>query len=320
MTSTTTPDKDLLTRLSSTPLDTPIPADLLATALSAPPFAPSIPGSLNLRDVGALFPSHVRPGAAFRSGTLDNRAEQGQHLSSLLRSRLGVSRVYDFRRADEKGRQRSGAAGGEEEEEEEEVVEVLACPYMDGAEVPRPVVVGDFAAGEGGVLGVGYRDMYDDILRGYRTGFRMVFEGLRTVAEGEAVLFHCTGGKDRTGVMSALILDLMGVPAEQIAQEYALTRIGTEPFREMLLPIVLKAYGAGAAVAGGGGAADLNTPGMREFLSTDAAVMVDFVGRLRREHGGAEGYLRDSLGFSEKEVAQIRERLRPKGGEGAGGL
>lgn len=120
--------------------------------------------------------------------------------------------------------------------------------------------------------------------------------------------------------MSALILDLMGVPAEQIAQEYALTRIGTEPFREMLLPVVLKTYGAGAAVAGGGGAADLNTPGMREFLSTDAAVMVDFVGRLRTEHGGAEGYLRDSLGFSEEEVAQIRERLRPKGGEGAGGL
>lgn len=189
MSSITTPDKDLLARLSSTPLDTPIPPDLLATALSAPPFAPSIPGSLNLRDVGALFPSHVRPGAAFRSGTLD-RAEQGQHLSSLLRSRLGVARVYDFRRADEKGRRRGGAGG---EEEEEEVGEVLACPYMDGAEVPRPVVVGDFAAGEGGVLGVGYRDMYDDILRGYKTGFRMVFEGLRTVAEGEAVLFHCTG-------------------------------------------------------------------------------------------------------------------------------
>lgn len=125
--------------------------------------------------------------------------------------------------------------------------------------------------------------------------------------------------------MSALIFDLMGVPEELIGLDYAITRIGTEPFREKLLPAALKAFGGGekmsfsAATAAAAAAAaapevlDIDaTSGLREFLSTDAEVMVDFVDRVRREYGGAEGYLTQRLGFSKEQVEQIREKLRPK--------
>jgi len=37
---------------------------------------------------------------------------------------------------------------------------------------------------------------------------------------------HCTAGKDRTGVICALVLSLCGVEDEIISQEYALTEIG----------------------------------------------------------------------------------------------
>jgi len=36
-------------------------------------------------------------------------------------------------------------------------------------------------------------------------------------------LVHCAGGADRTGIISALVLGIAGVPAETIAQDYALT-------------------------------------------------------------------------------------------------
>lgn len=173
--------KNLLASLSATPLDEAIPGDLLTSVLSAPPFVTAVPGTLNLRDVGASAPAHVAPGRAFRSGTLD--FVPAPHLPS-LRSRLGVSRVYDFRRDDEVRAGRLEIDG----------VHVLACPYKDGKEMPASVVVSDFApAGDGGVPGRGYPNMYDDILGGYTTGFRLVFEGLRDAEKGEAVLFHCTG-------------------------------------------------------------------------------------------------------------------------------
>jgi hypothetical protein len=50
-------------------------------------------------------------------------------------------------------------------------------------------------------------------------------------------------GKDRTGVLAALILALMDTPPDIIAKDYVLTRIGVEPFREKLLGQLLLMLG-----------------------------------------------------------------------------
>ncbi|HJN50665.1 MAG: tyrosine-protein phosphatase [Pseudomonadales bacterium] len=42
-------------------------------------------------------------------------------------------------------------------------------------------------------------------------------------AENNASMYHCAGGKDRTGVISALLLGIAGVPDDTIAEDYALT-------------------------------------------------------------------------------------------------
>src|SRR5262249_9186048 len=42
-------------------------------------------------------------------------------------------------------------------------------------------------------------------------------------AEEGGVLIHCAGGRDRTGVMAALLLSAAGVPAEAAANDYALS-------------------------------------------------------------------------------------------------
>lgn len=70
-------------------------------------------------------------------------------------------------------------------------------------------------------------------LESYREVFQQM---LRWVLEnlGQPFLVHCTAGKDRTAVAVALLLSIAGVPKESIAHEYAVTRIGIEPVRELL--------------------------------------------------------------------------------------
>lgn len=51
---------------------------------------------------------------------------------------------------------------------------------------------------------------------------------------GAPFLIHCTAGKDRTAIAVALLLSIAGVPREFIAHDFALTRIGIEPVREVL--------------------------------------------------------------------------------------
>lgn len=46
---------------------------------------------------------------------------------------------------------------------------------------------------------------------------------------------HCTAGKDRTGVLVALVLALAGVEDEVIAKEYALTELGLAQWKEMIV-------------------------------------------------------------------------------------
>ncbi len=57
---------------------------------------------------------------------------------------------------------------------------------------------------------------------------------LLTEAEG-AALFHCTAGKDRTGLVAVLLLEAVGVDRQTIVDDFALTHDRIEPLRVRLL-------------------------------------------------------------------------------------
>jgi protein-tyrosine phosphatase len=69
------------------------------------------------------------------------------------------------------------------------------------------------------VVAVEYRNMLE---RGTHT----IAEVLAIVTDPSAypVMFHCSAGKDRTGVLSAVLLGVLGVPDETIITDYALSR------------------------------------------------------------------------------------------------
>ena len=58
--------------------------------------------------------------------------------------------------------------------------------------------------------------------RPYRPAIARVAAAIAT-AEAGMVLFNCTAGKDRTGIVAAMLLSLAGVESEKIAVDYALT-------------------------------------------------------------------------------------------------
>lgn len=64
-------------------------------------------------------------------------------------------------------------------------------------------------------------DRYLHIIEKRPQGFRDVFNAIAEAEDG--VLFHCYAGKDRTGLVAAMLLDLAGVPPDQIAADYAET-------------------------------------------------------------------------------------------------
>jgi protein-tyrosine phosphatase len=59
-------------------------------------------------------------------------------------------------------------------------------------------------------------------------GAEEIGQALRIIAAGDAPLvMHCASGKDRTGIMAAIILSLLGVAEADIVADYALTELAT---------------------------------------------------------------------------------------------
>jgi protein-tyrosine phosphatase len=124
---------------------------------------------------------------------------------------------------------------------------------------------------------------------------RSVGRSLRAVARAEkgAVVIHCVGGKDRTGLVAALLLHIAGVGKTEIAADYALSEVRLRP-RE--LERLARAEN------------DEERRIVRERSRTPAEAMLGVFDALDRRYGSVENYLR-AAGATDADFERIRERL-----------
>jgi protein-tyrosine phosphatase len=64
--------------------------------------------------------------------------------------------------------------------------------------------------------------VYLHALSSHQSSFRDIFHTMATY-DGGAILYHCTSGKDRTGMITAILLDLAGVSRDTIVRDYAIS-------------------------------------------------------------------------------------------------
>jgi protein tyrosine/serine phosphatase len=127
----------------------------------------------------------------------------------------------------------------------------------------------------------------------FRALVAIAMAAIANAPEG-GVLIHCAAGKDRTGLISALLLAVAGVPDQTVAADYALTAEFLRPRDQEWLE---------------------NGPGDRaereallaRFAPT-AEVMLEVLHQLSRRYGGVEAYLLHA-GVAPDDVARLRARL-----------
>ena len=120
---------------------------------------------------------------------------------------------------------------------------------------------------------------------------------LATMAETDAlpVLFHCVGGQDRTGLVSAILLGLVGVPNKTIAEDYTLTA----EYR-------IDAY-LGSNLQPDTAPAQYTSEAYRA-RNCPPDVMLDTLDYLEERYGGVEGYVK-SFGLTDEQIATLLDAL-----------
>jgi protein-tyrosine phosphatase len=238
-------------------------------------------GVVNARDLGG-YPAaggrETRWGAVVRSDSLSELSAAGQGALA----GYGVRTIIDLRLADEIARHPNP----------------FATPGDHGVGYTNVSVI-DPAAGfppDTSTLAESYLWMLDR----FRGFVAQVMAAVAGAPEG-GVLIHCAAGKDRTGLISALLLAVAGVPAETIAADYALTAELLRPRDEAWLAAAAPEERA-------------ERKAMLARYAPTAEVMLEVLAGLEERHGGVEGYLL-AAGAARADLARLRERLLAPAGE-----
>jgi protein tyrosine/serine phosphatase len=118
------------------------------------------------------------------------------------------------------------------------------------------------------------------------------------------MLIHCTAGKDRTGVICALILSLCGVDDETVAEEYELTQLGLGARKDEFVAHLLKVAETMDIKAIKG-----NPEAAARMVGARKESMVATLAMIREKYGSVERYVVDQCRVTPAAVDQIRKNL-----------
>lgn len=113
-------------------------------------------------------------------------------------------------------------------------------------------------------------------------------------ADAAPAVFHCTAGKDRTGLLAALVLGAIGVDRDTIVADYALTAMAMDRILSTLAGDPDRAAVLAAVPA--------------TFFSAEPAGMGRTLDDIERDHGTVRDYVR-WLGVSDDTIAHLEHLL-----------
>lgn len=257
-------------------------------------------GVSNARQLGGYICQdgrRIKQNVLFRTGELCGLTPEG---AKVLAEQYKVKNIIDFRM----GSERAGAADKAVPGAENTWISVMELSDygVDIQEVLRAAVELKMdrtqAMLENAKVGF-VAKMYDGILltdrakRGYSQFFRILL-----CQEEGAVLWHCSAGKDRAGLASALLLYALGADEETIAADYMLSSTAYREKEEFM-----------AAFAA---ANNLDEEAARDAVAM-VSVFPEYLKRafdaIKDEYSSVHGYLNDALGVSDKDMERLRDKF-----------
>lgn len=242
----------------------------------------NIPGVQNFRDVGG-YPSYatkkqVRWGMLYRSAQIDSLG----YCSYKELKNLGINTIIDLRSlAELKGR----------------------TPLQKGFRVVHiPIKTGDMQyvledikkkrIKSDSIYRI-VEQMNREIVMNYKKEIRQIFEVLLN-KNNYPVIIHCSSGKGRTGIVTALILTTLGVNEDTIMEDY---RLSNDYFN---IPSASEyAYNL--------------PPRSQEAITTLFSAKEDFLNaakkEIERKYGDVPNYLHKAIGLNKKEIKKLQNIL-----------
>lgn len=258
----------------------------MTTPMNQRPFA----GLSNFRDMGGYVTADgrkMKQGILYRSEDLSRlTSEDQEHLQ-----RYGIRLICDLRTPQEKKSKPTRLRG----EKRPRLAHIPIYPHENYSHWQ----VFAFLFGQSGAEGFNQytRAFYRRMLHEHRPQMREIFT-LLAAEEHLPALIHCTGGRDRTGFVTALIQLLAGVPKAAVLEEYLLTNAyygeRVEKFIRLLRALTLY---------------QVTPERMRHIMLVRREFLEEVLEEMTQTWGTVENYLVDGCGMERETLLAFRARL-----------
>ncbi len=271
--------------------------------MTAPAFPPVpstlVTGALNFRDLGGYSTSQgqlVRRGLIYRSGELSRLTDADFRT---LRA-MQMAYVFDLRTDVERAVAKTSWRGDSPNiipvpvgfHPDENPVTTLKALLLKGTDPQHA----------------------DETMRAITAkiaidGALVIGQVLRALANNqEPALIHCTAGKDRTGVVSAFLLTLLGVPMETVYEDYLKSNGSTPAEMERLKSAAAHAMrGVAPGVMAPVSAIPIET--IKVLMGVNRSYLDAAFAAVNDSHGSFENYVREGMKFTPTDQQTLKARL-----------
>lgn len=126
--------------------------------------------------------------------------------------------------------------------------------------------------------------------------YRPLFRKLLDLNDTAALLYHCTGGRDRTGMATALFLYTLGVPQDVIEADFTASNVYLESVNARMFAPLMKATG-------------LSEEEIRKEMALRPQLLHSFFNAIKARYGSVEAFMEKELGVGKKETAILRRKF-----------
>lgn len=238
-------------------------------------------GAVNMRDLGgypATDGKHVKWGSVYRSADISKLSAADLHTFDSLHIRYDV----DLRGVAESAQAPDRLNPG---------TDYIVCPAgSDSTNNWMRQLASLKGSGDSLMLAFYANTTY------LTARYKPFFQKLLALPDTSALLFHCTAGKDRTGIGAALLLYALGVPYPTIQADYEATNVYRQTANEGMIRAMVQGMHVDEQVA-------------RDMLSAKSAYLDATFTAIRSRYGSVDDYLRNELGLDDAAITRLRNRL-----------
>ena len=246
-------------------------------------------GGRNFRDIGGFETAdgkRVVWGKIYRSGVLNALTDADYEELA----RREISTVIDFRSNEERYHEPTDWRAGEVEMLNwDYTIDLIQSGFWETMNSPD-LTVEKFDAMMMGV--------YAGLLESLKPAYTAMFEEL--VDDDKPLVYHCSAGKDRTGIATALVLTVLGVDHESIVADYEISEQYLQGTRDMT-----KAFGGSDGEVGDSESAASQ---LRQQIGprTRGPYLESVFAQMEAQSGSAIAYIQEELGVSDEDIATLK--------------